>query len=42
MNMSVDTFILGTIGIILTVSVIGVVAMAYLDEKEKELKLKRH
>ncbi|MGE4266343.1 MAG: hypothetical protein AB7F25_02800 [Deferribacterales bacterium] len=42
MNMSVDTFILGTIGIILTVSVIGVVAMAYLDEKEKKLKLKRH
>jgi hypothetical protein len=42
MNMSVDTFILGTIGIILTVSVIGVVAMVYLDEKEKELKLKRH
>ena len=42
MSMSIDTFILGTIGIILTVSVIGIIAMVYLDEKEKELKLKRH
>lgn len=36
--MSVNTFMLGTTFIVITIVTIGVVALTYLEEKEKKLK----